>query len=142
MKTEEQAYLAGIIDGEGSIWIERPPRGTTFVLLLVVANTDPRLMVWLAPLGGSVTERHQNKPTHKPGMLWRISGKRAVGIIREIYPFLKLKKEQATIALAYWDLHGRYHVKAGSRNKKPFVEEASVLKEAMSVLNKKGNQQG
>lgn len=132
------AYLAGIIDGEGCISIVKYPWGH-FNCRISVVNTDVRLMVWLQESwGGGLSTPRQVKPHWKPTMMWILSGEKAVDLIKELQPYLMLKKEQAEVFLSYWELHQRLQVSRKAYDRGAFREEASVLKEAMGILNAKG----
>ena len=100
------AYLAGIIDGEGSVMIKRhrvdSKRGFRFELAVSVTNTA----LWLLELlklnfGGRIDRQKQKKPIHKPCWIWRIDGPSAESCLKALLPFLQLKKAQAELALEF-----------------------------------------
>src|ERR1700747_2590374 len=104
----DRAYLAGIIDGEGSIMmIHHKPRpngnGTKWeywVLRVSVANTDIRLIIWLLEkFGGGFSTGKNKRPNQKDHYQWRLDSKRAEPILRAALPYLILKREQAELAL-------------------------------------------
>jgi len=91
----EWTYLAGIIDGEGSISC---PEYKT--LYLAIVNTDRKLIDWLLEtLGGTVfTTKHQGT-RWKDGYRWSLFGLDAQRILRKVEPYLIIKKERARLAL-------------------------------------------
>ena len=101
--TESEAgYVAGIIDGEGTI-----TTGTSnkyYNLVLVVSNTNIDLMLYLEKiLGGSMFEcqpQNGNRPIYR--ISW--TGKKAMSIIEAIKPYLIVKKSQAILAGLFQDL--------------------------------------
>lgn len=94
-------YLAGIVDGEGSIILERrtslrpQEKSTVYVPRITVTNTDNRLMDWLIDnFRGNVT-KIRCLPPCKDVYNWNIAHKRAIMLARLLMPFLKLKSVQA-----------------------------------------------
>lgn len=94
------AYLAGIIDGEGTIYIGfDKTRG--YHLRFYVVNTDKRLIDWLkTTFGGSVYSRKSLKnPNWRRKYEW--INVNPEDMLPEILPFLKIKKEQAMLAIKF-----------------------------------------
>ena len=136
------AYLAGIIDGEGSIGI-----GTSSVTIrysgtitVSIANTNPKLILWLQDkLGGKTYNRGKPTPESKAAFVWRVQGDNAVSVLNAVRSFLILKQEQADIVLAYHAL--RPSPGSGIQNK--LTDETKIrrleLYTQLRVLNKKGD---
>jgi hypothetical protein len=104
------ARLAAYIDGEGTIMIARtkPNKGTKqpmFVLTLIVANTDLRLIRWLSEtFTGQSYFSHsesQRKWSNKTCHSWRLFEKRAAVVLEHCLPYLIIKRDQADVGLAY-----------------------------------------
>ena len=96
------AYLAGLIDGEGTITVtyHTPRKGKHKYLTLwvKVANTDARMTEWIkSALSGWITVYH--RPPYKICYVWGDTGQRAASILRAVYPYLITKKEQAKLAI-------------------------------------------
>ena len=114
MPTEtEISYLAGIIDGEGYIGIDssykRKNKPHNYQVRIGIANTNIKLLNWVKSIfGGWVGKKGKpKKSNHKQSYEWRLQAKKAEEIIKMIYPYLIIKKEQATIALKFRDTFGR-----------------------------------
>jgi len=88
------AYLAGLIDGEGYLKIEK--HGT---IRLNVGMTDEKTIDWIYNnFGGTKTE--QKTPKGKPFYVWRMNqGKDLFYLLLLLIPFLVTKKEALTNAL-------------------------------------------
>lgn len=102
-------YVAGFIDGEGSIAIGKNvvhySGKRVYYLRLSVHQMDRRPLDQLVErYGGSLTLNR----THKPNAIWQwvVSGTTAARIIEEIRPFLISKAEQADLGLAFQSLKG------------------------------------
>ena len=102
------AYLAGIIDGEGSIYIGNYSCNKTtgaryFQTNIQVTNTDKPLIDWLfEKFGGRVNTRTPGqiaKNSRKQPYVWTISGDLLTHICELILPFLICKKRQCEIML-------------------------------------------
>lgn len=102
------AWLAGIIDGEGSIFImkqARKDRERTFnyILRVTVQSADTIMARECMKITGegatmdAVTKKENQSNTYK----WQVSGKKAASILEAILPFLRVKKDQALSAIAF-----------------------------------------
>ena len=107
------AYAAGIIDGEGSISLNKitgKNRRARYAMRVVLGITDPYLPLFFQEtFGGNVwITKHQN-PKHKDTWFWSLSAKRAVPFLTGILPYLRIKLPQAELALR-WQArkHPRY----------------------------------
>lgn len=98
------AYLAAMIDGEGSISIIRSKdRGKGFFryrLSLYVTNISQPLMDWLVGhFSGSVF--NSIRPSGKNVMTWRAKDISVDLILRRCLPYMIVKREQALLALTF-----------------------------------------
>ncbi len=97
----EWAYLAGIIDGEGSIAIYR--FRDSYRPEISVFNTNVELKQWLKTrLGGYVNPPRQQNPRQKPAFKWRTTTLRQMKeICQRCLPYLIVKRPQALIILRF-----------------------------------------
>lgn len=100
----DKAYLAGIIDGEGTITIHRRlQKGVmpVYALYVGIANTSPALRKWLEerfPERVYVKKLPRAKEHHRQAYDFVLSGNRQVMVfLREIAPYLVIKREQAEL---------------------------------------------
>lgn len=104
MSPTEAAYLAGIIDGEGTILVYPRPPSSRLSVRVVVVNTDEPLMDWLETLGGNrnwKTTRPTNYSDHpKPCWSWVVNGMNAVAILKQVLPYMIIKKAKAEYAIS------------------------------------------
>jgi hypothetical protein len=108
MWTNEQlAYLAGIIDGEGTIGIEKmAPCGSRkkfyYTPRLCIINTSKNLMEWLNqtfPFGHFSPRK--KIAGRKECYAWRLFGTNVETIIVAILPFIQIKRRQAECVLRF-----------------------------------------
>ena len=111
----DRAWLAALVDGEGSIFIARQREGTptgrnrasfrsqdSFQPGLVIANTNKALLERAAEITGfgNIQMAKRGPSNRRDSYVWRISGSKASSVLREIYPDLIAKQKEARIALA------------------------------------------
>ena len=138
MKRTDLAYIAGIIDGEGSIYTDRHPskKGLArYNIVVSVGMTDKSALEFIQVFfGGKI--RCQNRAIHKnwkPELIWKVSGEKAQIVLKAIKPYLLTKRAQAEVALRLLEVHPRYKRYSAMER---FLQEADAL--AIKVLNKKG----
>lgn len=96
------AYLAGIIDGEGTFYIGKiNPR--KFTSRIYVVNTDKRLIDWLHQnFNGSCYTRNSIKNPHwKTRYEWVLDKAQIDSVCKKILPFLIVKKQHAEAMIKF-----------------------------------------
>jgi hypothetical protein len=102
------AYAAGFLDGEGNISIGKSCQARNreriyYSLNVCVANTNLQVLQRLQKTyGGTICKRkdyrHLNR---KDGYRWRVTSWDAVAFLKELLPFLIVKRQQAELALQF-----------------------------------------
>ena len=104
---EEIAYLAGIIDGEGSIYIQRriTPKGHySYFPRFQIVNTNQKLMNWIhKKFGGLIYKKSRKKQNikWKDQIEWFTTRGLLDTLLPLLLPFLIIKKEQAEIMIKF-----------------------------------------
>ena len=109
LSNEDIAYIAGLIDGEGSIYIASvgPNRRKTVYPIVVVAMTNMAVIQWLTKVTKTGTIKVHNStslkryPYMKIQYRWQLFGKRAQLLCSRILPYLKVKNQQARLILDF-----------------------------------------
>ena len=136
MLETELAYVAGIIDGEGSIGIyQQKARGyRSKVMRVTVDNTDEwlirQLLMWF---GGHINRRSDHRGNRKDVWQWYVESKKAGNFLRLILPYVRMKRPQVELALQFQE---RKHPCRGH------TEEELALEEAERLLMHKMNRTG
>lgn len=104
LRLVELAWAAGFIDGEGCIQyrVRQRTRGRhEYSLSLYVGQVDPRPLRRLQALfGGSVGLKDPAKgESRRPIYYWRVVYATADAALRQLLPYLSVKREQAELAL-------------------------------------------
>ena len=101
-------YLAGIVDGEGCVYIgnhscNKETGAKYYQTLIKVSNTDKGLIDWLMSifggLRGEYTPSQMSKNGRKQVYFWQCSGSRVTHLCELILPFCIIKKKEIEIML-------------------------------------------
>lgn len=101
----ERAYLAGIIDGEGSITLTVKQKGGTRHLVISVSNTDKALLGYLRKIigAGKLINKRSYKSHHRPAYTYSIWNRQALTVLRQVAPYLRTyKSRRARIAIVQY----------------------------------------
>jgi hypothetical protein len=91
---ETYAYLAGIFDGNGSVFIAQTIRNKrpVYWLQVQISARNVAFATWIAEHGrGHVSQ----------GKFWKASSREAAAFLRLILPWLRLKRPQVQLAIAF-----------------------------------------
>jgi hypothetical protein len=98
----EKAYLAGLVDGEGTVTLARHHRDQYPQPRLAIANNSLELLEWVrGKLGcGIIIRRSRRKEWHRDSYAWQVQlAGNVFKVLGEIRPYLILKRQQATLLL-------------------------------------------
>ncbi|UGB30282.1 MULTISPECIES: LAGLIDADG family homing endonuclease [Bacillaceae] len=100
MKAWEAAYLAGIIDGEGSITLTRIHKNEHRRPCITIASTDKELLIYTKSLTGEIisNKKNYNPEKHKDSFTLNIKKKeKVISILTLVLPYLRvpLKRKRA-----------------------------------------------
>lgn len=142
----EWGWIAGIIDGEGSLSLSlNNGTGPGVTLTLTVGNTCERLIDRLHSLIGGVqrktTYQHQYKgeelPIRKATYFWTTADRTIIQeVLTEVLPLLTEKQERARVALEY--LQYCPPVRSGRNLTDQEAEARRDYYQMMRELNRKG----
>ena len=136
MEETDLAYAAGIVDGEGCVYIYRNGNGH-YSMRLSVDMTDLIAIRWLRETFGGSTYTWQPSGNNKRMFRWGVFGFNAQEFLRLILPYMKTKKSQAEVAIEFQDLKQE---KFNQHKQKPawLIEAEAILHSQMRELNRKG----
>ena len=152
LESSSWPYLAGVFDGEGTVYIgsTKNKNGTVVLTLQTkIANTDLRLMQWLiSNFGGhySVSDsKSKINPKHKTQYTWYPSGKsNRTTFFEGMLPYLVIKKEQVLVGLEFDRFYERngcqpgFKLLADSPLYKENLEKRLELRNQLVKLNHRG----
>lgn len=138
LDTSKYEYLAGFIDGDGSISIVSEKQVTPYYCpKIAVYNTDYNIVeIFRKEFGGNIIIKTPKKNGHKIPYEWRLKGKSAFLLLKKFQPFLVIKKPQANLCLALYDI--RNHFSRKKCNRKALLSQFEKLKSECAKLNIRG----
>jgi len=112
ISTARWNYLAGLIDGDGSLGIAAHPHEQNYInydTTLEVGTTHLPTVKWLSEtFGGTFYTTQDKRPNRKPNHHWYVSNsKHQLDILRMVSPLLKLKQRQGETIIQFLELGGR-----------------------------------
>ena len=129
----EAAYAAGILDGEGSIYLSRVHPSRWPSPTVSVASTDRELLDWLrARVGGTIIQKKTYRPQHSRSYDRKLTDRRALNFLEIVRPFLVIQRKINRADLLLKDYlactprNGRYTVEMAAR-KRALIECFSSL---------------
>src|SRR6185295_11739251 len=112
--SELLAYLAGVVDSDGWIGIDKSPinarrKSPRYQPAVVVTNCSvPMMELFKREFAGSIMLRKQVLAHHKPTYRWKVCNRMAAEICRQIIPYLLVKRAQAELVIEMMDATARY----------------------------------
>lgn len=126
----ELAYAAGIVDGEGCIFIGNRGGNATpkYTLKVEVCSTTPVVLRWLRNrFGGNITNATTPSDKQKPQQRWSVSTAAAGKFLAAIRPYMVIKAEQADLAIQF-QLRMNHH----RRGRSPMLPEETEIRAGMA----------
>lgn len=146
LDSHDLAYLAGLMDGEGSIGIRKviDPRMLNFRyhIFIAVVNCDKPVLEEFknkTEIGCIYTRKSIKGFTNRPVHQWQISSNQAASLLEVLLPYLRIKRQQAILCIDF-----SHHLDECCR--KPLTDEELATREmykmAISALSQKGTLEG
>lgn len=90
----DAAYLAGLIDGEGTVTLSRVHRNRQRGLVVTISNTEFAILKHvLEVIGvGGITNKRRSRDNHTPSFTYHIADRQALDLLEQIAPFMKSHK--------------------------------------------------
>lgn len=118
----DAGYVAGIIDGEGTVTLARRHARDRRQLVVSVSSTERCILEWLQDtIGvGKITGKRVTSDSHAPGFAYSISNRQALDLLRQVAALLRsYKKDRVQMALADYvaltPRNGKYSVDLSRR---------------------------
>jgi hypothetical protein len=93
-RMRKAAYVAGVVDGEGTISLVRHHGGENRRAAVSVANTELQLLTYLMTTigAGRITYKRIAQLHHTPSFTYVIYSRQALALLRQITPYLQTYK--------------------------------------------------
>ncbi len=102
LDTATAAYIAGLVDGEGTITLTRLHRNENRRLVLSISNNELPILEFVrtAVGAGRITTKRTYNPKHAPSFTYQVSSRQALDLLRHLMPNLRsYKAGRARLAL-------------------------------------------
>jgi len=96
------AYIAGLIDGEGTVTLTRKHQNENRQLCVSISSTERELVEFVkTEIGvGKITNKRISKKHHTPSFTYAVYNRQALALLRQILPHLKsYKRARAELIL-------------------------------------------
>jgi len=102
MTSQEKAYIAGIIDGEGTVTLSRAHVNELPAPKVSVANNSLDLLKWIKEKvsSGVIIQRTKREPQHGVQYVLDISDNAALNLLAEVKEYLLIKKPHAELLVS------------------------------------------
>jgi len=115
LRPVDAAYLAGLIDGEGTVTLTRRHANEHRQLVVSISSTERDLVEWALHVTavGKITSKRTTSARHAPGLAYSVSNRQALDVLRQVAPHLRSYKQRRTrLALEQYELltprNGKY----------------------------------
>lgn len=141
------SYFAGFFDADGTIGISR--RGNSFTLAVRVSQTRKHsgiLRQFEAEFGGSV-HLSQSNAGREDVLVWTLGPAAAEAFLREVLPWLIVKRERADLALAFRETYPEGELGRATKDRlgveayDALLERREDYLQKMARLNRRGRHQ-
>ncbi|MBI4401710.1 MAG: LAGLIDADG family homing endonuclease [Nitrospirae bacterium] len=90
----EAAYLAGLIDGEGTVTLSRVHRSRQRGLVVTISNTELAILQHVRDVigVGTITSKRISRINHTPSYAYHVADRQALDLLEQIGPFMKSHK--------------------------------------------------
>lgn len=129
----DAAYIAGIIDGEGTITLSRKHKSENRQLAVSISNTDLTLLNYVKKTigAGKITNKKTSQVHHTKSYTYAIYNRQALRLLEQIQPYLKTYKATRSILIlrdyvALTPRNGKYTIAQKADREKFEIEVLSI----------------
>ena len=98
----DAAYVAGLIDGEGTITLSRRHARDQRQPVVSIANTERCLLEFVLTItgAGKITRKRVARPSHTPSFCFSICNRQALALLHQVAPYLRgYKRARASLLI-------------------------------------------
>ena len=134
LSLEQAAYIAGLVDGEGTVALTRRHSRQNRQLVICISSTERYLLEYVLEVvgAGRISNKRTYLPQHRPSFTYAIDNRQALDLLRQITPYLKTYKfKRARLVLDHYlrltSRNGRYSPQK-LEERSAFVEKFLALR--------------
>lgn len=97
----DAAYLAGLVDADGTVSLTRKHRNETRSVMVSISNTDRALLEFVRSTvgAGKLTNKRASGHNHRSSFVYSVYNRQALRLLERIAPFLKTYKARRARAI-------------------------------------------
>ncbi len=102
LNNTDAAYIAGFIDGEGTVTLTRKHKNENRQLCISIASTEINLLDFVMTVSGvgKITNKRASKALHSQSYAYAVYNRHALSLLEQIFPYLKsYKRARAALIL-------------------------------------------
>jgi len=102
LQNTEAAYIAGLIDGEGTVTLSKRHRNENRQLVISISNNEKAILEYILLVAGVgiLTKKRTYAAHHSINFTYKVSNRQAYCLLQQILPYLKShKKDRALLVL-------------------------------------------
>ena len=106
LPAEVAAYIAGLIDGEGTVTLTRLHANENRRIAVSIANTEIQLLKFVIDEvgAGKITRKRTSSDRHTPSFCYAITSRQALDLLRQLSPYLRsYKRKRAELAIQFYE---------------------------------------
>ncbi len=134
LKPAHAAYIAGIIDGEGTVTLSRRNRDKHRGLAVTVSNTEMAILNHILTTTGvgKITRKRTSSSVHTPSFTYQVTNRQALELLQQISVYMKSYKSlRAKLVLKDYirltPRNGRY-TKEQLQEREKFIERFFAIR--------------
>lgn len=134
LSSTDAAYIAGLIDGEGTVTLTRKHRNENRQLCVSISSTERPMLEFVKHSTGvgKITNKRTSKSIHSPSYTFAVYNRQALELLRDVLPWLKShKRERAELILQDYvrltPRNGKYS-QTLSKHRQDFVRQVLMIK--------------
>lgn len=141
------SYVAGFVDGEGSICIARdklkPPRNPSYWLRCQVYNTNKSVIEYIRDGFGFGSIDPGKMGPNSNALVYRLnfSGNECLKMLELILPYMRVKKEEASIGIRFQKEKKEPHCRWKGHSPEELAKREWFYNELINVRRRKYNQE-
>jgi len=94
LKPVDAAYIAGLIDGEGTVTLGRKHRNDNRQLVVSISSTERDLLEYVQKTAGvgKITGKRTYSTRHAPSYTYTVTNRQAMSLLKQIHEYLRTYK--------------------------------------------------
>lgn len=94
LQTADAAYIAGLVDGEGTVTLSRRHKSENRHLVISISNTERGLLEFVLQVvgAGKITTKRTSRSWHTRSYTYSISNRQGLALLKQIDPYLRTYK--------------------------------------------------